>query len=149
VVVDEYCRSNLPDVYAAGDVANWWHPWLGERLRVEHYDHAGDQGVAAARSMLGKGTPYAPVPYFWSEQYDLNIQLAGFPHGYDQLVMRGSVEENSWSLFYLKEGQFRAALSVNRFKDLSPTRRLLAQRIPVTAEQLADESVELKGLLKR
>lgn len=147
VVVDEFCRTNLPDVYAAGDVASWWHPGIGERVRVEHYDHAGEQSVAAVKTMLGKGAPYVPVPYFWSEQYDLNIQLAGFPAGYDQLVWRGSVASNSWSAFYLTQGQFRAVLSVNRFKDLSPARRLLAQHIPVSDAQLANESVDLKALL--
>jgi 3-phenylpropionate/trans-cinnamate dioxygenase ferredoxin reductase subunit len=110
-VVDEFCRANLPDVYAAGGAASWWHPAFGERLRVEHFDNAQHQGVAAARSMLGKGAPYAPVPYFWSEQYDLNLQYAGHASGQDTVVLRGSVAAGSWSAFYLRAGRVRAALA--------------------------------------
>jgi 3-phenylpropionate/trans-cinnamate dioxygenase ferredoxin reductase subunit len=104
VVVDELSRTSLPDVYAAGDVANWFHPRLGHHLRVEHFDNAQNQGVAAARSILGKGQPYAPVNYFWSDQYDLSLQYVGHASGQDQVILRGTVEEGSWSAFYLRDG---------------------------------------------
>src|SRR5207237_7999613 len=89
ILVDERCRTNLPDVYAAGDVANWWHPGLGQRLRVEHFDNAQNQAIAAARSILGQGAPYAPVNYFWSDQYDLSLQYVGHASGQDEVVLRG------------------------------------------------------------
>ena len=148
VVVDEFCRTNVPDVYAAGDVTRSWHPGYGEHLLVEHFDNAGNQGAAAAQSMLGKGEPYAPLPYFWSDQYDLSLQFAGHNTGHDQVVTRGTAESGSWSAFYLREGRFVAALSANRFKDFSAARRLLRAGKTVSAEQLADEGVELKQLLR-
>lgn len=147
VVVDEYCRSSLPDVYAAGDVAHWWSRRYGRRLRVEHFDNAGNQAVAAAKVMLGQDHPYDPVPYFWSDQYDISLQVAGMPADHDEVVFRGTVEGGSWSAFYLSGGRLTAALSANRFKDFSAGRRMLRAGTPVTADQLADEGIELKTLL--
>ncbi|MBI3965441.1 MAG: FAD-dependent oxidoreductase, partial [Chloroflexi bacterium] len=148
VVVDELCRTSVPGVFAAGDVANWWHPTLGERLRLEHYDNAQFQGVAAAKSMLGKGEPYAPVPFFWSDQYDLTLQYVGHGRGDDDVILRGSPDSTSWSAFFLRNGTLRAALGVNRYKDISASRQLLAKQVPVTPEQLADESCDLRALAR-
>src|SRR5690606_3451822 len=84
VLVDEYCRTNVDDVYAAGDVANHWHPVFGRRMRVEHWQNAMQQGAAAARSMIGTGQPYGAIHWFWSDQYDQNLQYAGHHHGWEQ-----------------------------------------------------------------
>lgn len=148
VVVDEFCRTTVADIFAAGDVARSWHPGYGEHLLVEHFDNAGNQGTAAAKSMLGSGEPFAPLPYFWSDQYDLSLQFAGHNAGHDQVVTRGTAESGSWSAFYLRNGRFVAALSANRFKDFSAARRLLRAGKAVSAEQLADDGVELKELLR-
>jgi 3-phenylpropionate/trans-cinnamate dioxygenase ferredoxin reductase subunit len=149
VVVDEYTRTNLPDVFAAGDVANWWHPTLGERLRVEHYENAQNQGVAAAKAMLGRDEPYAPVLYFWSDQYDLNLQYVGHGHGGDEVVFRGDVVSRKFLAFYLRHGKLRAALGINRHRDVSAARRLIRDGAEVTASQLADEQVDLRKLTGR
>jgi 3-phenylpropionate/trans-cinnamate dioxygenase ferredoxin reductase subunit len=149
VLADEWCRTNRPGVYAAGDVANWWHPRLGERLRVEHYDNAQNQGVAAARSILSRGAPYAPVPFFWSDQYDLTLQYVGHASRWDATCRRGRPEDRSFITFYLHQGRIRAALGVNRFKDVSAARRLIEAGVVVEPERLADESVELRRLLPR
>jgi 3-phenylpropionate/trans-cinnamate dioxygenase ferredoxin reductase subunit len=149
IAVDEYCRADLPGVYAAGDVASSWNPRLGRRLRVEHFDNAQHQGVAAARSMLGKGEPYAPVPYFWSDQYDLSFQYVGHADGEYQVVLRGSVESHSWSALYVRDGYLLAVLAVNRPRDLSAGRRLVGQPLPLSTAQLADEGCDLKSLLPR
>jgi 3-phenylpropionate/trans-cinnamate dioxygenase ferredoxin reductase subunit len=148
VVVDELSRTSLPDVYAAGDVANWFHPRLGHHLRVEHFDNAQNQGVAAARSMLGQGQPYAPVNYFWSDQYDLSLQYVGHASGQDQVILRGAVDSGSWSAFYVRDRALKAALAVNRFRDVSAARQLIAREVPVTPEQLRDESLDLKSLAR-
>lgn len=148
ILVDELSRSNLPDIFAAGDVANWWHPGLGERLRVEHYDNAQNQGVAAAKSMLGKGEPYAPVPYFWSDQYDLTLQYVGHAHGEDEIVFRGDIGARTFVAFYLREGAVRAALGINRLREVNATKRLIRDRVPVSREQLADEGLDLRRVGK-
>ena len=96
--------------------------------------------------MRGTGQPYAPVNYFWSDQYDLSLQYVGHASGQDQVILRGSVEDGSWSAFYLRDGALKAALGVNRFRDVSAARQLIARDIPVTPDQLRDESVDLKTL---
>lgn len=146
IVVNEFCEASVPDVYAAGDLANWFHPRTGERLRVEHWDNAMHQGVAAAKSMVGKREPYAPVPYFWSDQYEFNLQYVGHAATWQAVVVRGDVPGRSFSAFYLQEGRLAAALVVNRFKDLRPSRRLIEAMTPVSATQLADEQIDLRSL---
>lgn len=144
VVADEFCRTNVPDVFAAGDVANWWHPSWGERLRIEHFDNAQHHGVAAAKSMLGRGEPYDPVPFFWTDQYDLNLQYVGFARRWDKVVMRGDPASRSFSAFYLVGDRLRACAAVNRYKDMSAARRLIRAAGAVSERDLADESVDLK-----
>lgn len=149
VIVDDRCRTNLPDVYAAGDVANWWHPGLQQHLRVEHFDNAQNQGVAAAHSMLGQlDHAYAPVNYFWSDQYDLSLQYVGHASGQDTVILRGRPDAGGWSAFYIADGKLKAALAVNRFRDVSAARQLIARGLPVTPDQLRDESVDLKALAR-
>ena len=143
VLTDEFCRSNAPDVFAAGDVANWWHPTWQERLRLEHYDNAIDQGTAVAKNMLGKGEPYAPVPHFWSDQYDLSLQYLGYASRWDEIAIRGKPSDHSFSAFYLADGRVRACLSVNRFRDQKAARRLISGGTPVDARRLSDEAVDL------
>jgi 3-phenylpropionate/trans-cinnamate dioxygenase ferredoxin reductase component len=150
VLVDELCRTNVPDVYAVGDVANWRSRRFGQHMRVEHYDNAGNQAKAAVRTMLGGAEPYDPVPYFWSDQHDLNLQYAGHTDGYDRVIFRGdpTATPANWSAFYIQDAELRAVLAVNRFKDLSAGRRLIANNVHVTTAQLQDEAFELKSLVK-
>jgi 3-phenylpropionate/trans-cinnamate dioxygenase ferredoxin reductase component len=149
VIVDAAYRTNLPGVFAAGDVARQFHPRYHQHLRIEHFDTAGNAGVLAARSMLGAPVDGPPLPYFWSDQYDLSIQVAGLTGNSDEVVLRGSVAQGSWSAFYLQQGVFLGALAVNRFKDFAVARRLLAQGIAASAQELGDETLELRSLLAR
>jgi 3-phenylpropionate/trans-cinnamate dioxygenase ferredoxin reductase subunit len=146
IITDELCRTSVSDIFAAGDVANWWHPMLRERMRVEHFDNADNQGKAAARSMLGRGEPYAPTLYFWSDQYDLSLEYAGHATRWDQIILRGNPDQRSFSAFYLQEGRIKACLSVNRSADLASARGLIAGGGAVEPRQLADESVDLAQL---
>ena len=148
ITTDELCRASQPDIFAAGDVANWWHPILRERLRVEHFDHADNQGKAAARSMLGRGEPYAPTLYFWSDQYDLSLEYAGHAARWDQVVVRGRPEQHAFSAFYLLDGKILACLSVNRSAELATAQELIAAGRPVDPRQLADEGQELARLVR-
>jgi 3-phenylpropionate/trans-cinnamate dioxygenase ferredoxin reductase subunit len=116
VLVDELCQTSLPDVYAAGDLANHRHPVFG-RIRVEHWNNASNQGRAAALSMLGKGRPYDYVHSFWSDQYDQSIEYVGFVRSWDRLVFRGSGEGRRFLAFYLQEGVLRAVFGLNRGGD--------------------------------
>ena len=148
ILVDEHCQTSHPDIYAAGDVANWFHPGLGHRLRVEHWDNALNQGAAAAKSMLGAPEPYSPTLYFWSDQYDLSIQYLGHATEWDEIAVRGNPDEEKFTAFYLKDGLVHGALVVNNFRDIRPTRTLIGQKTPITAASLSDESINLKQLAR-
>lgn len=147
IIVDEHCRTNVDGVFAAGDVANFPNPILGERLRLEHWANAQNQGVAAAKAMLGSEEPYADVPWFWSDQYDLNLQYVGYASSWDHIAIRGSVPERRFTAFYVKDGCLRAAMTLNRARDIRPSRELIRARVQVDAEKLQDEDVELRSLV--
>jgi 3-phenylpropionate/trans-cinnamate dioxygenase ferredoxin reductase subunit len=116
VLVDERCRTTLPDVYAAGDIANHLHPVFG-RLRVEHWNNAFNQGRAAALSILGGTAPYDYIHSFWSEQYDQKVEYVGFAPTWDELVFRGKPDSRRFLAFYLREGTLRAVFGLNRGGD--------------------------------
>ena len=148
IVVDEFCRASVEGIYAAGDVANHYHPVFERRIRVEHWQNALNQGPAAARSMLGKGEPYDEVPWFSSDQYDSNLQYAGFHTEWDDLVVRGSMEERNFVAFYRKDERVLAAVAVNRGKDLRRSMRLIKAQRPVDATKLQDPDIDLRELLR-
>jgi 3-phenylpropionate/trans-cinnamate dioxygenase ferredoxin reductase subunit len=147
ILVDEYCRTNVQDIYAAGDVANHFHPVFQRRMRVEHWQNAMQQGAAAARSMLGNGTPYDAVHWFWSDQYDVNLQYAGFHRQWDQVVVRGSLDTGDFIAFYVSQGQIDAVVALNRGKDVRRVMPLIKARTAVDLRQLGDEGVDLRSLL--
>ena len=107
ILVDAACRTSVPDVFAAGDVANHLHPLFG-RIRVEHYNNAEKQGAAAARSMLGSDTGYGYLHTFWSDQYEDKLEYAGHARTWDRFVVRGSLQQRKLIGFYLEGGVFRA-----------------------------------------
>ena len=146
VVVDEYCRTGVEGIYAAGDVANHYHPVFGRRIRVEHWQNALKQGPAAARNMLEKDEPYDEVPWFWSDQYEHNLQYAGFHTEWDELVVRGSMEERNFVAFYRKDGRVLAAVAINRGRDLRRSIPLIKTQEEIAAAKLCDLDVDLRTL---
>jgi 3-phenylpropionate/trans-cinnamate dioxygenase ferredoxin reductase component len=133
-------------VFAAGDVARHFHPVFGERIRTEHWNNARRQGRAAALNMLGRTTPYDEVHWFWSDQYEHTIQYAGFHEGWDDLVIRGSMESRSFAAFYLTAGRVRAVVSVDRPSDVRDSMELIRAGGRADARRLRDEAVELASL---
>ncbi|MGA8209567.1 MAG: FAD-dependent oxidoreductase [Nocardioidaceae bacterium] len=127
VVVDELLRASAPGVFAAGDLAAAFHPRLGRRVRVEHWDNAIAQGRAAAHSMLGAGTPYDRLPYFFTDQYDLGMEYVGHvgPGGYDEVVVRGEPADGPFTAFWLGQGRVLAGMQVNDWDATDAIRRVL------------------------
>ncbi len=129
---DATLNAGAPDVYAAGDVARWPNALFREEMRVEHWTNAAEQGAAAAHNLLatwagGTGVPYAPVPFFWSDQYDSRFQFVGRGSGDDEVhVVHGSVAEGRFVALYGRAGQLRGALGLSMPKQLMPYRKLLA-----------------------
>ena len=116
VLVDQHLRTSAPDVLAAGDVANAWHPVLGRRVRVEHWDNAIQQGKAAARSMLGEDVSYDRLPYFFTDQYDLGMEYVGHadPADVDEVVIRGDTTgDRVFTAYWVKDGTVVAGMHAN------------------------------------
>jgi 3-phenylpropionate/trans-cinnamate dioxygenase ferredoxin reductase subunit len=146
VVVDQHCRTNVDGIYAAGDVANHYHPVFKRHIRVEHWQNATKQGTAAGRNMVGNPVVYNDIPWFWSDQYDWNLQYAGFHTTWDQLVVRGRPDSDSFLACYVNSGRIDAALAVNRSKDLRHVLPLIKSRDAVNLEELADERKDLRAM---
>jgi 3-phenylpropionate/trans-cinnamate dioxygenase ferredoxin reductase subunit len=146
IVVDERCRTSVEGIFAAGDVASHWHPIFRERVRVEHWLNAIEQGAAAARSMLGQEVVYEELHWFWSDQYDANVQYAGHHREWDELVVRGSIEERRFVAFYVKDGIPLAAAAINQGRDLRRSMGLLRARRPVDPALLRDPETDLRML---
>jgi 3-phenylpropionate/trans-cinnamate dioxygenase ferredoxin reductase subunit len=152
VLVDERCRTSLPDVYAAGDVANHLHPVFG-RIRVEHWNNASNQGRAAALAMLDQGRPYDYVHSFWSDQYEHSLEYVGIGTGFDRVVLRGDPSSRRFLAFYLRQGRLRAVFGLDRGGDPEDPRSdgelkacvpLIREGAPVDPERLADEDRDLR-----
>jgi 3-phenylpropionate/trans-cinnamate dioxygenase ferredoxin reductase subunit len=146
IVVDERLQTSADGVFAAGDVANAWHPLFNRRLRVEHWHNALEQGPAAARSMLGKGEPYERIPYFFSDQYDVGMEYAGHATEWDEVVFRGDVEAREFIAFWLKDGRLLAGMNVNVWDVTDDIQALIRSGAPVDPARLRDPDVELASL---
>lgn len=148
IVVDAASRGSDPDIYAIGDCAmHVRHGFLRRRIRLESVPNALEQARAAAASIAGRPVPEATVPWFWSDQYDLKLQMAGLSDDYEELVIRGNMEASTFIAFYLKEGVIIAADSVNRPGDFMAAKRLVGERTEIAPSRLADESLPLKSLM--
>jgi 3-phenylpropionate/trans-cinnamate dioxygenase ferredoxin reductase subunit len=150
VHVDEFCRTSLNGVYAIGDCAAHINAFAGgERIRLESVQNANEQAGAVAKSIASQLTPYHAVPWFWSEQYELRLQMAGVSLGYDTAVMRGDPSAKSFSVAYLKRGQLIALDCVNATRDYVQARKLIADGAMLELGALADSQIALKDVPTR
>jgi 3-phenylpropionate/trans-cinnamate dioxygenase ferredoxin reductase subunit len=146
VVVDAQCRTSDPHILAAGDVAAWHCSWAGRRMRLESWQNAQEQGIAAGRSALGVEVDHQPLPWFWSDQYDTNLQIYGMPDSSHRVVVRGDIQSDSFVLFYLDGDRVRSAVGPNAARDLRFARRLIESRKVVDPELLADTRVAMSKI---
>ncbi|GAB4212660.1 MAG: FAD-dependent oxidoreductase [Sandaracinaceae bacterium] len=148
VLVDERCETSLPGVYAAGDVARFFHPRLGRHVVVESVDNAQTQSITAVSNMLGKSEVFSPVPFFWSDQFDLKLQSVGAVDDYDRVVLRGSVADRAFAAFLLKGERVTGVIGVNRLKEIAAAKKLISASIPVADAMLADPEVPMSKLFE-
>jgi 3-phenylpropionate/trans-cinnamate dioxygenase ferredoxin reductase component len=147
ILVDEHLQTEAPGVFAAGDVANAYHPFYGERIRVEHWANALHQGPVAARAMLGEPDVYDRLPYFFSDQYDVGMEYAGFARTWDRVVFRGDPATREFIAFWLTGDRVVAGMNVNVWDATDPIQRLIRQHSPVDDRRLADPDVSLDDLV--
>jgi 3-phenylpropionate/trans-cinnamate dioxygenase ferredoxin reductase subunit len=143
IVVDEFTRTSDPNIHAAGDCSNHPNALLGARMRLESVQNAIDQARAAASNLAGKARAYTELPWFWSNQYDMRLQIAGLSQGHDATLMRGSPPAGAFSVMYLRAGKLIAVDTVNAPRDHLAIRKLLAAGGEVDAERFVDPAVAI------
>jgi 3-phenylpropionate/trans-cinnamate dioxygenase ferredoxin reductase component len=146
IVVDEQLQTSAPNVFAAGDAAQAWHPFYGERIRVEHWSNALNQGPAAARAMLGDPVSYDRIPYFFSDQYDVGMEYSGYAPRWDQVVFRGDRYGGKFIAFWLREGRVVAGMNVNVWDVNEHVQALIRSRQSVDVAALTDTDTPLESL---
>jgi 3-phenylpropionate/trans-cinnamate dioxygenase ferredoxin reductase subunit len=146
IVVNDQCQTADPDIYAIGDCTSHPNSIFDQRLRLESVHNAVEQAKTAASNLCGNEMHYSQVPWFWSDQYDLKLQIAGLSQGYDEVVLRGDPASRSFSCLYLKNGVLIAVDAINAPKEFVQSKALIANRIVCDAQQLADASVALRDL---
>lgn len=147
--VDEYGRSSDPDIFAAGDVAFHYNPVLGHHVRLESWENAQKGGIAVARNMvIGEPEPYAEVPWFWSDQYDLNLQIAGAPERWDRVLVRGDPAKRKGLVFYMDGPRVVGATAFNLGREMRFCKRLIESGREIPDADLADENKRLRDLVK-
>ena len=148
IKVDDLCRTSDPEIFSAGDVTNHPNGLLGKRIRLESWENAQNQGIAAGKSMLDKGESYSEIPWFWSDQHDANIQMIGLPEAWNEVATRGDTGDNEFMTIYLKDRKIIGAISVNNPRDLRFAKRLMQAGKPVSANDIANTSIKMQALLK-
>lgn len=146
IVVDDHCRTGDPNIFAVGDCTSHPNAIYDRRLRLESVHNAVEQAKTAAANICGQDVAYAQVPWFWSDQYDLKLQIAGLSEGYDDVVIRGNPAERSFSCLYLRDGRLIAVDAINAPRDFVQSKQLIADRAEIEKEKLADPATPLKEL---
>jgi len=144
IVVDEFGRASAPAVHAAGDAASLWHPRFNRRLRLESWQHAARHGAATARTMLGRSEAYDEVPWSWTDQYDLNLQVLGLPAEADRSLLRGSPADRKFVALHLKKRRLVGATLVNLGREMRPCKALIECGVELDLVRLADPAVSLR-----
>lgn len=149
IVVDEFARTSDAHILAAGDCTRHYNPVYDRWLRLESVQNANEQARTAAKTVAGNPVAYHALPWFWSDQYDIKLQIAGLSAGYDEVVVRGDIAQGrSFSLFYLSGGRLVAADAINRPRDFMAAKRAVLDGSRPAPAALADESLELKTIFE-
>lgn len=146
ITVDEFARTEDPAIFAAGDCANHPNRLLGRRLRLESVHNALEQGKTAALAMCGKLVEYAQVPWFWSDQYDLKLQIVGLSGAHDSVIIRGSMEKHAFAAFYMKGNVIIAVDAINSPQEFMASKQLIAAKTPIDLKKLANLEVPMKDV---
>ena len=152
VETNNYCETSITDVYAAGDVSNFFHPVYNKHIRLESYTHAQNQGISAGKNIVGIKTSYEDIPWMWSDQFDFNIQLTGICDDYDTVIKRGDNEDEGIVLFFIKNEFIVGACGIGKKgkigKDIKIASRVADKKIKINKDIISDKSFKLNKLLR-
>ena len=153
IVTNEFCETSIKDVYAAGDVSNFYHPLYKQYIRLESYQHAQNHGICAGKNMSGLKTEYTSIPWMWSDQFNLNLQLTGICENFDEIIERGKDIENGIIYFFLKNKSIKGACGLGVAgkvgRDIRITTKLAEKNVMVDKRILGDESQKLNKLISK
>lgn len=148
IIVNAFGRTDDPKIFAVGDVTRHFNPLLGRSLRLESWQNAQNHGIAVAKAIAGMATPYADLPWFWSDQYDTNLQIIGAPSAWDRIIWRGDPDSGKFTAVYMNGERVVAGNSVNNARDIRFIKQLILNGTPVSDSALADPSTNLAQLVK-
>ena len=152
ILTDEYCQTSIENVYAAGDVTNFYHPFFNKRLRLESYQHAQNHGINAGKNIAGIKSEYTSIPWMWSDQFNLNLQLTGLCDEYDEVVIRGNTLENGIIHFFIKNNKIAGACGLGLMgkvgRDIRISSKLIEKNTSVDKKILTDPNTKLNKLMK-
>ena len=148
ITVDEFGRTSDANIFAAGDVAFHYNPLLGHHLRLESWANAQNAGVAVGRNVVADPEPYAEIPWFWTDQFDLNMQIVGAPESWDRLVTRGDPQSGRCVVFYMEKSRVVGATTFNLGRDVRACRQLVETGMEFTDAELANEDTRLKNMVR-
>jgi len=148
IVVDAFCRTSDPAIYAAGDVTSHFNPRLERHIRLESWQNAQNQAIAAARNMCGRDEIFSEVPWFWSDQFDVNLQVCGAPLAWGDMIERGNIAARDGILFQREGETITGAIGLNRSRDMRMVKRLMTMDKTPSAADLANDSIGLQDLLR-
>ena len=152
ILTDEYSKTSIEDVYAAGDVSNFYHPFYQDYMRLESYKHAQNHGINAGKNLMGLKTSYSEIPWMWSDQFNLNLQLTGLCDEYDEVIIRGNTLENGIIHFFIKNNKILGACGLGLIgkvgRDIRIASKLIEKNIIVDKKILLDQNTKLNKLMK-
>ena len=147
ISIDSKCKTNINNIFSMGDCTNFWSELYGKKIRLESVQNAIDQAKVLADNIMNIDSVYDSVPWFWSDQYDLKLQIAGLSEGYDETILRGDKKTKSFSCLYLKEGKIIAIDAINRPKDFIQSKVLIQEKRRIDREKASNEDFELKQFI--
>ena len=147
ISIDSKCKTNINNIFSMGDCTNFWSELYGKKIRLESVQNAIDQAKVLADNIMNIDSRYDSVPWFWSDQYDLKLQIAGLSEGYDETILRGDKKTKSFSCLYLKEGKIIAIDAINRPKDFIQSKVLIQEKRRIDREKASNEDFELKQFI--
>ena len=147
ISIDSKCRTNINNIFSMGDCTNFWSELYGKKIRLESVQNAIDQAKVLADNIMNIDSAYDSVPWFWSDQYDLKLQIAGLSEGYDETILRGDKKTKSFSCLYLKEGKIIAIDAINRPKDFIQSKVLIQEKRRIDREKASNDDFELKQFI--
>ena len=153
IVTNQFCETSIKDVFAAGDVSNFYHSLYERNMRLESYQHAQNHGICAGKNIAGVKTEYTSIPWMWSDQFNLNLQLTGICDEYDEIIERGNDINNGVIYFFLKNNKIRGACGVGIIgkvgRDIRITSKLTEKDTIVDKQILSDQNLKLNKLLQK